>query len=225
MYFLLLLHVMEPSPWDDGNDHQNGKDSPQPVNSWDSTQAQPAQQPMIMGAPAQQQFGHQPIMITQEPSSSPKVIGVLVIVFAVLNILGELLGFLGPGAFKRPALLIAASVLGLGLSGASIAGGVMMINYQRRGLILVCLVILVSTIVQIGALQIAVDYDQLYEDGYEDGDLTQEEYNALTEIDDGGLITAIGTVFVVICNGVCLGIVAIPLMVSNNGLDNSKLFG
>jgi hypothetical protein len=79
----------------------------------------------------------------------------------------------------------------------------------------------VSTIIQIGALQIAVDYDQLYEDG----DLTEEEYNALTEIDDGGLVQAIGTVFVVICTGVCLGIVAIPLMVSNNGLDNSKLFG
>ena len=70
-------------------------------------------------------------------------------------------------------------------------------------------------------MQIAVDYDQLYEDG----DLTEEEYNALSEIDDGGLVQAIGTVFVVICNGVCLGIVAIPLMVSNNGLDDSKLFG
>ena len=221
MYFLLYLSTMEPSPWDDEKEQTPGQEAPPSTNLWNPAEAQPAQQPMIMGAPVQQQFGHQPIMITQAPSSSPKVIGVLVIVFAVLNILGELLGFLGPGAFKRPAMLIAASVLGLGLSGASIAGGVMMINYQRRGLILVCLVILVSTIVQIGALQIAVDYDQLYEDG----DLTEEEYNALTEIDDGGLITAIGTVFVVICNGVCLGIVAIPLMVSNNGLDNSKLFG
>ena len=221
MYFLLCLIFMEPSPWDDEKEQTPSQDAPPSTNLWNPAEAQPAQQPMIMGAPVQQQFGHQPIMITQAPSSSPKVIGILVIVFAVLNILGELLGFLGPGAFKRPALLIAASVLGLGLSGASIAGGVMMINYQRRGLILVCLVILVSTIIQIGALQIAVDYDQLYEDG----DLTEEEYNALTEIDDGGLVQAIGTVFVVICNGVCLGIVAIPLMVSNNGLDNSKLFG
>lgn len=182
---------------------------------------QTAQQPMIMGAPVQQPFGQHPIMITQQPSSSAKVIGIFVIIFGALNILGELAGFLVPGAFKQPGVLVVASVLGLILSGVTIAGGVMMVNYQRRGLILVCLAILVSTIIQIGALQVAVDYDQMYENG----DITEEEYDALNQIDDGGLITAIGTGLVVICNGVCLGIVAIPLMVSNNGLDNSKLFG
>jgi hypothetical protein len=54
-------------------------------------------------------------------------------------------------------------------------------------------------------------------------ELSQEEYDLLME--NNGLVQGVGLFFVAFCGGFCALIVAIPLMVSNNGLDNSKLFG
>ena len=43
--------------------------------------------------------------------------------------------------------------------------------------------------------------------------------------DPSGMGQAIGIGFSAVCNGICGVIVAIPLMVSGSGMDNSKLFG
>jgi hypothetical protein len=55
----------------------------------------------------------------------------------------------------------------------------------------------------------------------EDGDMTEEEFDLLTS--QGGLVTGIGIGFAVFCGGICALMVAIPMMVANNGLDNSSL--
>ena len=63
----------------------------------------------------------------------------------------------------------------------------------------------------------------ILDDVAEEEDLTAEEREELDAFT--GTIMGVGAIFVVICNGICGLIIAIPLMISNNGLDNSSLFG
>ncbi|MGB1660225.1 MAG: hypothetical protein ACPHHS_07000, partial [Candidatus Poseidoniaceae archaeon] len=52
-------------------------------------------QPQTMAAP-QQMYGAQPQMIMlQQPSSAPKVIGIFVIIYGALNALGGIIGVFG----------------------------------------------------------------------------------------------------------------------------------
>ena len=37
---------------------------------------------------------------------------------------------------------------------------------------------------------------------------------------NSGLFAGVGAIFIVICNGICGLIIAIPMMISNNGLDD-----
>ena len=228
-----MIHVlhpscppMQPSPWDDASDNTDSSAAPVPIQIGTTAPAenQPAfgEQPMLVGATAQPfQYAQQPLMISQQPSSSAKIIGVFVVIFAVLGMMGELGSYLTPGASSAPISLILISIFTLILNGVMIAGGVMMVNYQRRGLMLTLCVVAALAVLQVAALQIAVDYDTMYENG----DITEEEYEFLTDDNVGDAVSIVGSIFVVLCNGVCLGLVAIPLMVSNNGLDDSKLFG
>ena len=41
---------------------------------------------------------------------------------------------------------------------------------------------------------------------------------------NAGLFAGIGMIFIVVCYGICGLIIAIPMMISNNGLDDSSLF-
>lgn len=118
------------------------------------------------------------------------------------------------------ALLIAFDVANIGLGVATIVGGVMLINYQRRGVMVLLLAIVLSAGVGMGQLTMV---DDIYDQMLEDEEITQEEYDALQEV--GGIVQGVGMVMVVFCNAICGLFVAIPLMVSNNGLDESKLFG
>ncbi|MGB1766417.1 MAG: hypothetical protein ACPHJE_03440, partial [Poseidonia sp.] len=93
-------------------------------------------------------------------------------------------------------------------------------NYQRRGVMLLFLAIALSAVVGVGQLSMV---DQIYDQMLDDGDLSQEEYDALQEV--GGIVQGVGMVMVLFCNAMCGLMVAIPMMVSNNGLDDSKLFG
>ena len=75
----------------------------------------------------------------------------------------------------------------------------------------------------VGVAQISM-VDTAYDQMLENEDITQEEYDAVQSVDDS-VIAGIGIVILAFCNALCGLIVAIPLMVSNNGLDDSKLFG
>ena len=97
---------MEPSPWDDDYVKANDSDAPKSIqmnaqmSAQDPSAAQPVamQQPMIMGTTSQMPaYGQQPIIIQQAPYSAAKVIGVLVIIYAALNVLGEAIGIIFPG--------------------------------------------------------------------------------------------------------------------------------
>ena len=93
-------------------------------------------------------------------------------------------------------------------------------SYQKRGVHLSLLMLVISTIV--GVLLLTM-MPELIEDIAQDEDLSDGEKEQLEA--NSGLLAGVGAIFIVICNGICGLIIAIPLMISNNGLDDSKLFG
>tara|TARA_B000000475_G_scaffold49933_1_gene38666 strand:+ start:234 stop:869 length:636 start_codon:yes stop_codon:yes gene_type:complete len=210
---------MEPSPWDDLSENTDATNAPSSIPLSPAQEAPVAQQPMIMGATSQP-YGQaqQPIIIQQAPSSAPKVIGILVIIYAAFSILGEGLGLIMPGANGLMVALASANILAYA---GMVFGAIKMIQYNRQGVFIVLGTILWIAISSILALQIVVDYDQMLENG----ELTEEEYEFLTDDEVEGAVTVVGSIFVVFCNGICMAIVAIPLMISNNGFETKKTYG
>ena len=209
-------------PWsDDPQENQPKADeaagiAPQPVSI--SEGFAPMNQGTMLTGTTQMPTGQ--LIYLQPPSGAAKVIGILVIIYGVLlGVFGNLFNLLGSIDMGN-AMLIVFDVANIGLGVATVAGGVMLMNYQRRGAMLLFLAIALSAVVGVGQLSMV---DQIYDQMLDDGDLTQEEYDALQEV--GGIVQGVGMVMVLFCNAMCGLMVAIPMMVSNNGLDDSKLFG
>ena len=157
------------------------------------------------------------------PSSAPKVIGILCVLWGLFGLVSSGLNLLGVLGYETSQpILLAVYGGGLAVGVATIAGGVMLVNYQRRGVHLLFIAILVFWALAGLELTTADDADA-YDQMLEDGDLSQEEYDFI--IDNSGIAVKIGMIFVALCGGMCVLIAAIPLMVSNNGLDKSSLFG
>ena len=156
------------------------------------------------------------------PSSAPKVVGILCVLWGVFIGIGasglNLLDVVG-NQTSQP-LLFAVYFGGLAVGIATVAGGVMLVSYQRRGVQLLFGAILVGSV--LSGLELTM-MDEIYDQMLDDGDLTQDEYEVISA--SSGLVAGIGMFFVALCGGMCALIAAIPLMVSNNGLDKSSLFG
>jgi len=219
MYLLHHGTSMEPSPWDDFSENTDATNAPASIPLSTAQEAPVAQQPMIMGATTQMPaYGQQPIIIQQAPSSAPKVIGVLVIIYAAFSILAEGMGVIMPGGNGFTIALGAANILAYA---GMVFGGVQMFQYNRQGVFIVLGTILWVAISSIIALQIVLDYDQMLENG----EITQEEYDVITDEELEDVVSVVGSIAVVICNGICMAIVAIPLLISNNGFDTKKTYG
>ena len=160
----------------------------------------------------------QNVIIIQEPSGGPKVVGILVILWGVFTILGEVIGI--SDTLEFGGYFIAMSIVNVGLSAGFIAGGIMMTNYQKRGVHLSLVMVAISAVIGIVAIMMMPD---IIDDLAEEEEFTAEEREDVEAY--SGAIMGLGAIFVVICNGICGLIIAIPLMISNNGLDNSSLFG
>lgn len=160
----------------------------------------------------------QNVIIIQQPSSGPKIIGIFIIIFGVITILGEVASLGDTISFG--GLFLVFSAVNVIVGGGYIAGGYMIQAYQKRGVHLSLLILVVSTIV--GVLMLTM-MPGLIDDIAEDEGLTDDDREQLEA--NSGLIAGVGAIFIVICNGICGLIIAIPLMISNNGLDDSKLFG
>lgn len=160
----------------------------------------------------------QNVIIIQQPSSGPKIIGILIIIFGAITILGEVASLGDTISFG--GLFLVFSAVNVIVGGGYIAGGYMIQAYQKRGVHLSLVMLVVSTIV--GVLMLTMMPD-LIDDIAEDENLSDDEREQLDA--NSGLLAGVGAIFIVICNGICGLIIAIPLMISNNGLDDSKLFG
>ena len=212
------------SPWDDITPESEMKDSPLmdeapetiPISAGFSTMQNGA---MLSGM-AEMPPGQ--MIFLGPPSSAPKVVGILCVLCGVFIGIGasglNLLDVVG-NQTSQP-LLFAVYFGGLAVGIATVAGGVMLVSYQRRGVQLLFGAILVGSV--LSGLELTM-MDEIYDQMLDDGDLTQEEYDVISA--SSGLVAGIGMFFVALCGGMCALIAAIPLMVSNNGLDKSSLFG
>jgi len=195
---VIIPVIMQPNTWDDLISEDN------------------EQQILIDGQPVQLStgFANQQLIMLQPPSSAAKVIGILLIIWGSLNAIFLLLAMLGwtsqeireeQGITTLDIILNAVS--GIIAVATSIIGGIWMTNYQRKGVYLVLLGIVIGFIFSI-IQSLSGSTDSVAQDA------------GLDENAVSVLLVGVSAV----CNAVCGLIVAIPLMVANNGLDDSKLF-
>ena len=177
---------------------------------------------MISGEPqtmptTQQMYGAQQQMILlQQPSSAPKVIGIFVIIWGALNAVGGLLG-LFTGAFLSDSQVVGGdefsiqlvlfSLLGMGFGIGFIITGVQINNRKKIGVQLSWILIALSLVIGIFQTMLT-STDDLEAAGFDSG--------AFYALQIGGQF---------VCNAICGLLVAIPLMVSNSMMDDSSLWG
>lgn len=186
---------MQPNPWDDG-----------------MSAPQNAPEPMIVGLPQQvvQPMGQQ-IIYVQQPSSSPKILGIFVIIWGAISFLGLFALFL-PQVDPLTGEEIVVPFIALALQAANsvlvaftcVVGGYWMTEYQRRGIHLALLGIGLSFMLGLATVLVGGD-------GGLGNFLGDEAAFAFFAIVEG------------ICSVICGLLVAIPLMNSAQGLDNSSL--
>ena len=180
---------------------------------------------MISGEPqtvaaTQQMYGAQQQMILlQQPSSAPKVIGIFVIIYGAINALFGLIGALG-GALLAGAeselfgtssdvtlQVVLFALLSVGFGIGFIITGVQINNRKKIGVQLSWILIALSLV--LGLLQTML--------------ATPEEIAATGLNNDAFYGFQIGGT--IVCNAICGLLVAIPLMVNNSMMDDSSLWG
>lgn len=186
-------------------------------NPWDDLQTEgSAPQVMIDGQTAQISTGfNNQVILLQPPSSAAKVIGILLIIWGAINSIFLLLAAVGWSSSEireeqgiTTSNIILSSVSGIISVATSILGGIWMMNYQRKGVYLVLIGIIIGFLFSI-ALSLTGNTDA----AAADADLNES------------MVSSIAIGISAVCSAVCGLIVAIPLMIANNGLDDSKLFG
>ena len=180
---------------------------------------------MISGEPqtvaaTQQMYGAQQQMILlQQPSSAPKVIGIFVIIYGAINALFGVIGALG-GALLAEAesellgtssdvtlQVVLFALLSVGFGIGFIITGVQINNRKKIGVQLSWILIVLSLV--LGLLQTML--------------ATPEEIAATGLNNDAFYGFQIGGT--IVCNAICGLLVAIPLMVNNSMMDDSSLWG
>jgi hypothetical protein len=203
---------MESSPWP--NEGSDDASSPaafqQPshlslsgqVNSFDGGAAQ--QMPTML--------------YVQPPSGAAKIMGILIVIYGAFGLLASVGGIAGASVLegfladvpegdlpfnseKMASYLFVSSLLGIVTAVPTILGGVWTMQYQRRGVHLGLLAVGVSFIINV-ALTFA--------------------FSEITAAGIGGVGGAV--ISSLIGSGICGLLVAVPLLVSDNGLDDSSLF-
>ena len=162
----------------------------------------------------QQMYGTQQQMILmQQPSSAPQVIGIFVIIYGAINSLGGLLGVFGGALLESEfdaegsgLMMLAFSLVSLAIGIGFIICGTQINQRKKRGVQLAWILIVVT--MTLGLAQTA-----LFPVDLEGTGMSESLYYG-TQI--GGQV---------VCNAICGLLVAIPLMVNNSMMDDSSLWG
>ena len=166
----------------------------------------------------QQMYGTQQQMILmQQPSAAPKVIGIFVIIYGALNALSGLLGIFGGALLadlegqigsdgSSSMMLMMFSLIGMLLGIGFIFCGVQINNRKKIGIQISWILISISFV--LGLVQVALLSADVEAAGIDSG--------VYYGIQIGGQV---------VCNAICGLIVAIPLMVNNSMMDDSSLWG
>lgn len=155
------------------------------------------------------------MIMLQPVSSAPKVIGICCVILGGFGVLSGLYEIVV--SVSSSTLFLVLSVLGIGVSGGTIAGGLMLSQYNKQGIFILLGMIAISFV--FGAIELSQS-EEMYETMLKEGEITQEEYDALQNV--GGFVETIGILLLAVCNGICGLIVTIPLMISNNGFEKPK---
>ena len=216
-----LSAFMQPDPWG-GDEPEHKAPEGKNVGSISGSPAQPAGEvsfwddgnQVISGSVGNQMGG---VVYLQPPSSAPKVMGVLIIIYAVINFLGIFSIFLPAQPdpvtgeiIETSTALMATNILNILIQTAGFGfGGYLMLSYQRKGMHLALATIAVATVLSLVSIVFGA------------ADAANSSFELIGIGEDGTSAIFAGTT--IFCQGVCALIVAIPLMVSNNGFDDSKL--
>ena len=159
----------------------------------------------------------QNIVIIQQESSAPKVVGILIIIYGALMGVLTLIAMLGVSLITDPDSDIYSKdvadsptmmyvILGIAVLCCigQVVGGVFMNQKKKMGIHLVWVTILISF-----AADILME-------------LTYPDYIAAQA---GAMSTSMNIAFNGVCSIICGVIVAIPLMVTGSGMDDSSLIG
>jgi hypothetical protein len=155
----------------------------------------------------------QNVIIMQQPSSAPKVVGILVIIWGSILTAISLIGLIGltllidkdselyvEQVANNPAWIYILTVIYVLCYIYQILGGSFMIQKKKMGIYI--------TWACLGVLFI--------------GDIAIELiYPDLSASQQGDFGTSINLGFSAVCSGICGLLVAIPLMISDSGMDNS----
>ena len=159
----------------------------------------------------------QNVMIIQQESAAPKVIGILVIIWGSIMSVLTLIALLGVSLITdpdskiysaevadSPTMFYALLILSLACFVGQIVGGAFTVQRKRLGIHIVWLSILVSLV----------------------GDVAMEmSYPDYIASQAGAMSTSVNLALSSVCSLVCGLMAAIPLMVSGSGMDDSKLIG
>ena len=159
----------------------------------------------------------QNVVIIQQESSAPKVVGILIIIYgAIIGVL-TLIAMLGVSLITDPDSEIYSKdvadsptmmyvILGVAVLCCigQVVSGIFMNQKKKMGIHLVWVTILISF-----AADILMEF-------------TYPEYIAAQA---GAMSTSVNIAFSGVCSVICGVIVAIPLMVTGSGMDDSSLIG
>ena len=156
----------------------------------------------------------QNVIIMQQPSSAPKVVGILVIIWGSIFTILSAIGVIGLSLYTdsdsdlyvkqvadSPTILYLITGVSIFAFIGQIVGGSFMVQKKKMGIFITwaCLVVLFI------------------------GDIATElVYPDLTASQAGDLGTGLNLGFSAVCSGICGLLVAIPLMVSGNGMDGQN---
>ncbi|MBT7243852.1 MAG: hypothetical protein HN874_00195 [Euryarchaeota archaeon] len=156
----------------------------------------------------------QNIIIMQQPSAAPKVVGILVIIWGSIFTILSAIGVIGLSLYTdsdsdlyvkqvadSPTILYLITGVSIFAFIGQIVGGSFMVQKKKMGIFITwaCLVVLFI------------------------GDIATElVYPDLTASQAGDLGTGLNLGFSAVCSGICGLLVAIPLMVSGNGMDGQN---
>ena len=155
------------------------------------------------------------IIMLQPPSNASKIIGICCIIFGAFNIISLLSLLFIPQVdpLTNEEISVSTSSFIISIISALISivtlcvGGYMMVNFQRKGIFIIIGGIIVGFILSTISVMMG-DFD-----GW--GESVGMSDNAAN-----GILIGVQA----LCNVLCGVIVAIPLMIANNGLDNPKVF-
>ena len=157
------------------------------------------------------------VMFIQQDSAAPKVVGIFVIIWGTIMSILTLIGILGVSLLTNPdsdiyisevaddpTILYLIYILSLLGFIANIVGGSFIVQKKTMGIQITWLSIIFLLVLDI---------------------LLEITYPELASAQSGSLSTGINIAFTSVCSGICGLIVAIPLMISGSGMDDSSLVG